>query len=293
MSILVRGVASITRRYPLLSGTGAISVTRPFRDMAQRLPDEVWVTIRGAKFYVPTSDLVGRAMYFFGDLDPKLSALVKQCLKPGDCALDIGCNLGLLAVKMAQSVGPSGQVHAFEPAPRMIGYLRKVMMANPTLPITLHEFALGSEETRLDLIIPRDNAGHASLVASQDEEGDAVTVAVKRLSDVAKSEGFDRVDFIKIDVEGFEAQVLEGASEMLDRLRPKFILFEEHGLHHSRNFPRSMTLLFEKGYRIFAIARSFIRPVLEEVTPERPVARYDYIAVSDEGFPVIAKFVKR
>ena len=241
---------------------------------------------------VPVDDFVGRSIYFFRDLDPKITALIKACLSEGDVAFDIGSNLGVVAVTMAQCVGPTGKVHAFEPAPRILGYLAETLVANPSLPIMLHGFALGDRAGELTLFTPPGNAGNASLASRHPGADDGVTVEVKTLSQFVEDHGIDRIDFIKIDVEGFESQVLAGGADAIASMKPKFLAFEEHGLFRSDQIPESIASLMQLGYRIFGIKRSYLRLILEELTTSHKVATWDYVAVSSDGISKIQRFIR-
>src|SRR5947208_1901642 len=110
-------ISSIAHMYPFYSGCGTIANSRPMDVMAPPLSDLVWARSVGGEVLVPLDDLVGRALYFFGDLDPKLTWVIRRLLEPGDIALDIGANLGFLSLFMAKIVGAHGAVHAFEPNP--------------------------------------------------------------------------------------------------------------------------------------------------------------------------------
>lgn len=292
MTLGMMAIAAVTRLYPFLSGTGRIANSNSFKRLGGGEVGDLWARVGAARILVPLNDYVGRSAFFFGDLDPKVTALARHCLNPGDCALDIGANLGIVATLMAQYVGPTGRVHAFEPAPRMIGYLRQTLAANPHLPLRLHEYALGSESAMLELAIPRGNAGRASLVARPKWVKTLVQVPVKTLTDVAREENIRRVDFIKIDVEGFEAEVIKGGLGLIEELRPKFILFEEHRFRPDQPLPESMACLLDRGYRLFGIAKSLLRLRLVEVTGRSPLKSFDYIAVSPDGMPKIQRFIR-
>jgi hypothetical protein len=119
---------------------------------------------------------------------------------------------------------------------------------------------------------------------------------VRRLSDVADSEGIRRIRFIKIDVEGFEDQVLEGGRDLLERVRPESILFEMNAPVGQRVGDQPVVrLLKEYGYGFFAGPRRTMRMRLVAFDPDA-VSRleaHDVLAVArGPGFDAIAAAVR-
>jgi FkbM family methyltransferase len=224
---------------------------------------DAWARVEGGTLLVSLEDHVGRAAFYVGDLDRKVSAVIDRFVRPGDTVLDIGANIGLVTLRLAKRVGPRGVVHAFEPNPGASSRLASALKASDVSNVRLHEVALGPEQRTLKLSVPDGNAGAASLLS-----GNGIDVPVKRLDD------FDLgpVSFVKMDVEGFEDQVLRGFSKTLMASPPKVILFEQNDSKGG-----SIPLLADVGYRIHGIARSLFRLTLEPVSEWSP-AYHDYVA---------------
>lgn len=144
-------------------------------------------------------------------------------LRPGDIALDVGANHGVVAKAMASVVDPTGTVHAFEPNERLHAQLRSIAG------VQVHACAVGASEQELKLFIPRKNDTISSLsynaivASATDEELTDIrteTVPVRTID----SFGFKRVNLIKIDAQGAELDVLKGALATLRRCRPVIII---------------------------------------------------------------------
>jgi FkbM family methyltransferase len=153
---------------------------------------------------------------------------VERFVSAGSYCIDVGANVGAVALALARQIGPSGRVLAIEPGPPYVARLRQNLRANPRLvnrviilPVGLSE-AEGSLLWRPDPLHPF-NAG-LSQVHSAAVPGE-LPVAVTTLDVVVARQGWERVDFIKIDVEGMELEVLRGARDTLESLRP-VVLFE-------------------------------------------------------------------
>jgi FkbM family methyltransferase len=153
-------------------------------------------------------------------------ALLKKIVAPGDVTLDIGANLGLYTRELARL---SAKVHAFEPSQAMADILRRSSAGN----VTVHELALSDRDGDAELRIPRDGArlthSLASLEPAAVAEHDVLAVPVRRarLDSVVD----EAVSFVKIDVEGHELNVLHGATGLIERCRPAFLVEaeERHG----------------------------------------------------------------
>ena len=199
-------VAAITRLYPLYSGSGRLANHPMLQRIAGPSTEIAWARVPGGYWAAaPLSDHVGRAIFYCGELDRKITWVCSRLVRSGDCVLDIGANLGLVTLTLSALVGPTGRVHAFEPNPQMQAFIDEAVSRNRLHNVTLHRFALGAQPNELRLSIPRSNAGAASLVATrQTADSTEVVVPVRTLSAVLEDESIDHIRLVKIDVEGFE-----------------------------------------------------------------------------------------
>ncbi len=277
LPLLTRAVSSLCHAYPFLSGCGRLANTPPLRWLAPS--GEAEARLRdGARMQVPLDDHVGRSVYFFGDLDPKLTALCARLLRPGDTVLDIGANLGLVSLLAAGMVGPTGQVHAFEPQPALARRFRRSLAANGYRHVEVHPVALGREDGTLTLDIPADNRGAASLVRSRG--GRRVDVPVRDASALFDALDLGPVRLVKIDVEGFEAEVLGGARRYFAAHPPDALVFE---LNDGSTQPFAerpvVRLLNELGYGFLDLRRELLRLRLRRVPFDARETGHDILAL--------------
>jgi FkbM family methyltransferase len=263
-------VAAFTRRYPLLSGRGTLANSRVFKSITGAPGDVRWAPVPGGDLLAPLDDYVGRAAYFTGDLDAKLTAICRRFVRPGDVALDIGANLGVITLLLSRLVGPSGRVHAFEPQPRMVELLRRSLERNERRNVMVHDVALGARDAEMALTLCEGNAGAASLVRSVGAK--TLRVPVRTLPAYLVAE--KRVRFVKIDVEGYELEVLEGARPWIEVSPPDVILFESND-----DDDRVFRMLGEMRYRLYALERKLTRLRLRRYRPETPKMGHDFLAV--------------
>ena len=247
-------IARLTRLYPFYSGCGTIANSKFIRSLCGNSSDSVWTKVPGGELLAPLDDYVGRAAYFCGDLDRKLTRICSLVVKPGDTVLDIGANLGLVTLQLSKLVGEAGRVHAFEPNPTMQDYVRRVIERNQLQNTSLHPIGLGDQNSVLKLRVPKGNAGAGSLVRHADRSDRIdVEVQIRTLSEIVEREGIASIKLIKIDVEGFETQVFRGGFSVIDRLRPELIVFEQNDHWNGPIGERPcFKILSELGYKFLA-----------------------------------------
>lgn len=148
---------------------------------------------------------------------------LRSLIQPGDHVVDAGANLGVFSHLMARAAGPGGRVTSFEPDPVLHAALERNAAENG-LPIRALALALGATSGQAELNRGLYNSGDNRLSFSPSQSsGGQVSVRVSTLDDVLRGE---RVDLIKIDVQGWEVAALRGMGQTLER-NPGVRLFVE------------------------------------------------------------------
>lgn len=246
----VTAVAWLGRRYPLYRGHGWLShhvFPNPYPGAAG-VPTEVRLR-SGPRVLVHTDEFIGRIVFYFGELDPRISWVCRRLLRPGDVVVDIGANYGVVSLLAAQLVGNGGMVHALEPQPAVADLLRRSVAANGFGHLHVHEVALSDADGELELRIPTGNLGGASL-SRPAERGSSVMVRVRHGGTFLSELGLSRIRVLKVDIEGHEAQFLRGAHELLGDCPPDAIVFE------------SNEALYETGGHVAFSDRAAVRQLL-------------------------------
>jgi FkbM family methyltransferase len=140
-------------------------------------------------------------------------AFLKRVLKPGDLVVDVGANIGLITIEAGGLVGPAGRVISIEPNPRIGSYLKKNIHLNRLKNVMVLQTALGKEKGVARFWCARDD-DRSHIVRKG-----GIAVPITTLDEVMQAEPGRPIDLLKIDVEGFEMAVLEGASQTLRRTR--------------------------------------------------------------------------
>jgi FkbM family methyltransferase len=269
--------AALTRRYPVVSGSSTFANGRMVRALSGPPSGETWARVAEGVVWVSMGDYVGRSAWFTGDLDRKLTAICRRLVHPGEVVVDIGANVGIVTLLLSKLVGPGGRVHSFEPNPAMQRALDRMVESNGLGNVTLHRTALGARAGELDLVIPAGNAGAASL-ARQDGPGERCRVPVATLDSIAELRDQPGIRLMKLDVEGFELDVLRGAAVLLKRQAVDVVVFElnQRATPDWRDEP-VVQLLAEHGYDFYAIPRTMMRTRLVPAR-EHGLCSHDMVA---------------
>jgi FkbM family methyltransferase len=209
---------------------------------------------------------------------------VQRLLRPGMTVVDIGAHHGLYTLLSAKRVGRRGRVIAFEPSPRELRRLGKHLRVNHCRNVEVESCALGKEPGGAELFLVdgfRD-WGNSLRPPAVGEPTRPVRVSVRRLDDVLAERGVKHVDFIKLDAEGGELAVLEGAKRLLQTAPRPAILAEVEDV---RTQPwgyaarEIMQLLARWNYRWFALSEM---GTLYPVSPDDESYDANFVALPDE-----------
>ena len=230
--------------------------------MVARYPD-------GRTFRIPAGDVMYAQVFVFGAYEPAETTIVERLLEPGDFAVDIGANHGWFSLLMGVRVGPAGAVWAVEPDGPIVEQLRANLGLNEGMPIEVKPFAVGDDDRVVDLhVFAGLPHGHAS--TSTLGRGDYVTHSVRQLAlDRLLAEAPEPPVFIKVDVEGAELAVLQGANDLLQAGAPPIWMIEvNHQTAGAFGYrPRDLLTTLDEH-----TSHSVFRVVPDGLTPELDAA---------------------
>ena len=230
---------------------------------ALRVHDVATEGDHGLRYALATEDLVQRAIYYHGAYEPASLTLMRGLLRSGDTMIDVGGHVGQYALHAAQVVGASGKVVVFEPSPRTHQYLLRNIAMNGFSWVTP---VLGAVDQ--DLSIARMSFGddHNWGAARRTEPGSGTAffclTAPLRLT--LPILGIQRIDVLKIDVEGLEGRVLHSI-DYNGPLRPRNIILEYLPAHIAAQGCGDdvMQSLASNGYEVTDVFGNSLRPNVE------------------------------
>ncbi len=184
---------------------------------------------------------------------------LESVLKPGDVFLDVGSNIGVYAMCAARAVKSEGQVHCFEPLEDNLEILHKnIKISNFSSFVTVNNFGLLDSKSTFYFKKPKKGGhGCGMFVGKSNESGKmerVVKLETDTLDNYVQHNRINKIDFIKIDVEGAEMAVLKGGLVTLDKLKPRYFQIE-FGVPHETSMdagvsPQKIFSFFiDRGYK--------------------------------------------
>lgn len=230
----IPGASSRVSRFWRKSWTEKVAAVR-YR-WVQRFPGApVPVHLPFGAWWLARNDFVGAAL-FNGGFENVERSFVERLLQPGMAVLDIGAHHGFYTLLASRKVGAQGKVLAIEASPREREKLGLHLRINRCKNVQVESRALGDAngEARLYLVEAGQSGCNSLRKPGTSEVSESVPIRVARLDDILRDHQFEKVDFIKLDVEGAELSVLQGAPELLHR-RPRPVILAE--VQDSRTTP--------------------------------------------------------
>lgn len=167
------------------------------------------------------SETLGWAWLVYGAFEPAELAFANAVAGQGGWVFDVGGNVGVFSVSVAQFVVPGARVVAFEPLPGNVARLRENLVRSKLDNVDIAQVAAASAPGETDFLAA-DDAAYSGLVASVEggRHGRVVRVPLATIDSVWESKGSPLVSFMKLDIEGGELEALRGARALLEACHP-------------------------------------------------------------------------
>lgn len=175
---------------------------------------------------------------------------LKEIIKPGFSCIDIGANMGYYSVFLSKYTGPNGKVFSVEPVPLFCEIWKKNTAKTEHKNLTLFPYALGEKESSVEMSTPVINGifhhGMTKVITDNKKEYDnPFSVEMKNPEQLFSN--LDKIDFIKIDVEGYESVVLSNMCEIIKKHKPLI----QSELSGDGNREKVIRILTEIGYSVY------------------------------------------
>ena len=190
--------------------------------MVINLRKQSWVVkeINGINFCLDLNQVIDSSLYYSGTFEEPEEKIIESVLKPGMTALDIGANFGYHTFRMAHLVSPGGTIYAFEPT----SWAFEKLIMNAEINASLNNiqfFKIGLGDTNID----NTNISFQSSYRLDAQRSDSIErISIAKLDSVVETHEIRQIDFVKMDVDGYEFKVISGALQSLKRFQPSVLL---------------------------------------------------------------------
>lgn len=164
----------------------------------------------------------GEEIYSLGFYEVGTVDVIDKCLEPNDVFIDVGASIGLMSL-FASKKCTNGKIFSFEPQKERFEIISKNVELNKCKNVQIFNNGLGDKEAQLQL---HTDVFSPSIVDIENSKGKSELIDILVLDNVLLSKGVEKVKFIKIDVEGFELNVLKGAEKLLSRKDAPIVCIE-------------------------------------------------------------------
>lgn len=191
----------------------------------QKKSGDLIVDVNGYKLQVIPGDLgISSELLMFKTHEPLTTKLLSKELKKDMVCLDVGGNIGYYTLFESNIVGENGKVIAIEPSPPNFQHLKKNLEIQNTENVDAYNFAAGDKDGEINFLVYEESNGSFTIPDGEttDLPGELIKVQAKRLDTFLDELKQDHVDFVRMDVEGYESHIIGGMTNTIKKSKPMF-----------------------------------------------------------------------
>ena len=191
----------------------------------QKKSGDLIVDVNGYKLQVIPGDLgISSELLMFKTHEPLTTKLLSKELKKDMVCLDVGGNIGYYTLFESNIVGENGKVIAIEPSPPNFQHLKKNLEIQNTENVDAYNFAAGDKDGEINFLLYEESNGSFTIPDGEttDLPGELIKVQAKRLDTFLDELKQDHVDFVRMDVEGYESHIIGGMINTIKKSKPMF-----------------------------------------------------------------------
>jgi len=187
--------------------------------------NQLIVDVNQYKLEVIPGDLgISSELIMFKTHEPLTTKLLSKELKKGMTCLDVGGNIGYYTLLESNIVGNDGKVIAIEPSPPNFKHLKKNLSIQDAKNVDAYNFAAGDVDGEVNFLVYRESNGSFTIPDGEttDLPGELIKVPAKRMDTFLNELNIEHVDFVRMDVEGYEHHIIEGMKNIIKNSKPMF-----------------------------------------------------------------------
>ncbi len=241
------------------------------------------VKVNGYKLNIVPNDVgISSELLVFKVHEPLTTKLISKLLKKGMVCLDIGSNIGYYALLEHKIVGNEGKVIAIEPSPANYKILKENIKLQNSTNIENYNFAAGNKNGITKFVI--DKRSNGCMTVPEGEEpiipGEIIEVPIKKIDDFVDEIKLQQLDFLRMDVEGYENYVFDGMSKTLEKFKPMIQIEIHSSLMGKETTIKLLETLKRQAYDIlYYIPRDVDVPI---IGTSRHIKKYDISTIVDK-----------
>lgn len=223
--------ASVAKKQIVDGNVGVIKglARTVYRVVRKLLPSSLtlWqVNLKGTRYLIWANEDIGKKIILTRSYESKEIAFLGRSLREGDVCFDVGGNIGFYALNFAKGVGASGKVFSFEPLKRNALLIQLAAEMNGLGNISVHNIAVSDAPGFVSMVIPEEDGAYAYIDKGKAKAQSNISCIT--VDDFVRDNSIEKVDVMKVDVEGAELQVLKGAAHLFreKEMRPRLVMIE-------------------------------------------------------------------
>jgi len=229
---------------------------------------------------LPGDEGISTELQIYGIHEPLTTHLVLNEIKEGMICLDLGSNIGYYAIIESNIVGKSGKIFAIEPSPINFQILKTNLENQKMGNYTVNNIAIGENDEEMEFIVSKKSNWSKIRINSEEvNSGDEVIkIPVKTLDSFVKENNIAKIDILRMDVEGYEYNILKGAKSVLEQFKPK-LLIEVHKMYlGTKKTLEMLKNLQNLKYEIkFFIPRVYDTPIIGKTQDIKKISMNDIL----------------
>ena len=201
---------------------------------------------------IPNDKGISLELLLFKTHEPLTTKLTIKELRNGMVCVDIGSNIGYYALLESKIVGKNGKIFAIEPSPENFNYLNNNLKLQNFSNTETYQIAIGNQDGTAKLTVG-NKSNHSKVITEYQTipNGlDVISVPIKKLDTFVQEQNISKIDFVRMDVEGFELNVIEGMKNVLRKLRPMIQVEVHKKFLGAKNTKKLLEIFKDEGYDI-------------------------------------------
>jgi FkbM family methyltransferase len=278
-----KNISRFRKRYGIITGIRAIIHYFFVAIRKSKLDSKNFVIeVNDTQLEVIPGDLgTSLELLLFKTHEPISTQIVKETLEKGMTCLDIGANIGYYVTLESKVIGDQGKILAIEPSPLNFEFLKRNMELQSTKNIEVFNFAAGDKIGQINFVMD-ENESNSGRVISDDKvtkwSGPVTKLPVKTIDSFLDEIKIDKIDFLRMDVEGYEYHIFQGMKNTIKKSKPIIAIEVHKSIMGVETTKKWLNELKNEGYELKSyIPRELDAPFIGTLNDVKHYSIYELI----------------